>query len=462
MVISDSSITITANQDALPWIDLEKRLRGTLSLPDGPSYDDDRRTFNGMFDRRPAAIAVCHGADDVREVIGFARAHGLQLCVRGGGHGVAGISTIDGALMVDCAGMKEIDVNVERESAWAGAGLRLGELLQELEAHGFVSPTGTVSDTGMAGLTLGGGYGYLIGKYGMAIDNLLGAEMVLADGTIVTVNADEYPDLFWAIRGGGGNFGIVTKFHLRIHRLTQILGGLVVYPYDAARDFLRHLRDVCQSAPDELTSYGGLITLPDGTKAVSALTCWSGPMYEGEDRVAPLRSFGPSILDTIQPMTYVTMSTLLEEALPWGMRFYWKQSFFLELPNALIDTIVSFFDRVPSPNTNLIFDHVHGAARRVAPDATAFPHRDYSFGLVMLAAWSEPADDDRNISWVRELSAAIKPWTTGGVYINEAWDEPARAAFGQNWDRLREIKTQYDPENVFRFNTNIPPLADGH
>jgi len=440
--------------------DLRTRLHGALVLPRDPDFDATRQIFNAMIDRRPVAIARCADTADVVAAVDFGRSHGLPITVRGGGHGVAGHCVHDGGLMIDLSTMKGIQVDPDRRVAHAQPGLRLGEFILATEQFGLVSPTGTVSDTGLAGLTLGAGYGYLNGKYGLAIDNVLGAEVVTADGQVLHANADENPDLFWALRGGSGNFGIVTMFELRLHPVPQVLGGMLIHPFPRAGDVLRFYRDAAAAAPDELTLYAGFVTTPDGHQAVAIIPCWCGPLEEGERVLAPIRAFGPPIADLVRPMPYSTMNTLTDEAAPPGLRHYWKQSLLRGLTDDAIDTIIAHVARVPSPRTVVLIEHVHGAAQRVAPTATAFPHRDTSHGVVMLSMWDDAAHDATNTGWTRELATAVRPFATGGAYVNAAWDEKPGAAFGVNYERLVTIKDRYDPTNLFRHNTNIAPTAE--
>ncbi len=446
--------------DRAALVDLRARLHGALVLSEDPEYDEVRRIFNAMIDRRPVAIARCADTADVVATVGFARDRGLPLTVRGGGHNVAGHAVADGALMVDLSPMKGIAVDVERRVATAGPGLRLGEFVVATERYGLVSPTGTVSDTGLAGLTLGAGYGYLNGRYGLAVDNLVGAEVVTADGRVLRASDDEHPDLFWALRGGSGNFGVVTAFELNLYPVPQVLGGMLIHPFPRAVEVLRFYQEVADAAPDELTIYAALVTGPDGHQAVAIVPCWCGPIEEGERVLAPIRAFGPPLADLIRPMPYSTMNSLVDAAIGPGMRHYWKQNLLRELSDGAIEAIVDHVARVPSPRSVVLIDQVHGAARRVAPTATAFPHRDAPHGLVMLSMWDDPAADETNIRWTRELAAATRPFATGGAYVNEAWDEKSGAAFGVNYERLVAIKNRYDPTNLFRHNTNIAPTAD--
>ena len=457
MALTEQSFADSPVPSAAPFALLAAQLQGTLILPGDPGYDDARKAFNGMIDRRPAAIACCASTDDVAAAIHFAVAHAVPVSVRGGGHAVSGSSVIDGGLVIDVGPMKALHVDVERRVATAQAGLRLGEFVEGTEVYGLVAPTGTVSDTGMAGLTLGAGFGYLNGKYGLAIDNLVGAEIVTADGSVRHISESENPDLFWAIRGGSGNFGVVTSFEFMLHPVTQVLGGLLIYPGFMANEMLHYYRDVADQAPDELTVYAALMTAPDGNPAVAMAVCWCGDIAEGERVLAPIRAWGPPVMDTIAPIPYSAMNTQVDAALPAGLRYYWKWNSLRELADEAIDAVVTAAATKPSPRSVILIDHVHGAARRVEPTATAFPHRDSPHGLVILAGWEDPADDAANRQWARDLVAATDSVSTGGVYVNEAWEDKPGAAYGVNLDRLQQIKAQYDPTNLFRHNTNITP-----
>jgi FAD/FMN-containing dehydrogenase len=459
MVTFEREGSQAAALDGVLWDDLRSSMEGELLRPGDPGYDVARKIFNGMIDRYPAGIARCTDTADVVAAVNFARDRGLRLAVRGGGHGIAGHSVVDDGLVIDVSQMKGVSVDVDRRVATVEAGVKLGEFITETEKYGLVSPTGTASDTGIAGLTLGAGFGWLAGKFGLAVDNLVGAEVVTADGQVLHASESEYPDLFWALRGGSGNFGVVTRFELKLHPLTQVTGGMILHSFEHAADVLRFYRDVVATAPDELTVYAAILTLPAGPKAVAIICCWSGTETEGQDVLAPIRAFGTPFADTIQPMPYSTMNTLIDEAVPPGLRYYWKESMLRELADGTIDTIIEHANRILSNRTVVLIDDVHGAAHRVEAKATAFPHRDSPHALVMLSGWEEPADDEANIAWTRDLNAAIQPWATGGVYVNEAWDASPTAAFGANYERLREIKAKYDPNNLFRHTANIAPAS---
>jgi FAD/FMN-containing dehydrogenase len=436
-----------------------KGFHGEVVLPGGDGYDEVRKVFNGMIDRRPALIARGADTQDVVRAVRFAREHGLLVSVRGGGHSVAGHGVCDGGLMIDLSLMKGVEVDAKNRVAKAEPGVRLGEFIVETEKHGLVSPTGTVSDTGLAGLTLGGGYGYLSGKYGLALDNLVSAEVVTADGRVLRASADEHPDLYWALRGGSGNFGVVTSFELKLHPVAQVLGGMLIHPFERAGEVLRFYREVAASAPDELTTYAVLFTTPDGQGAVALTLCYCGPIEEGERVIAPIRAFGPPTADLIRPMKYSEMNTLIDAANPPGMQNYWKGNLLRELSDGAIDAIVEHAARVPSSRSVILIDQLHGVASRVPPSEAAFAHRDTPHGVMVMSMWEDPVDAETNIAWTRGLSAAIEPFGSGGIYVNGAYEQRASAAYGVNHDRLVEIKTAYDPTNFFRHNQNIRPKA---
>lgn len=438
--------------------DFRNALQGQLILPEDLEYDEVRKVHNGMVDRRPALIARPVNTQDVVEAVKFGRSHGLLVSVRGGGHSAPGHGVCQNGLMIDLSLMKQVDIDAERRIATAQPGLRLGEYITETEKYGFVTPVGTASDTGLAGLSLGGGYGWLSGKYGMTVDNIVGAEVVLADGRVVRASADKHPDLFWALRGGSGNFGIVTSFEFRLYPLTQVLGGMLVYPFPMAGEVLRYYRDLANTAPDELTTYVGIVTGPDGQQVVGVIPCYCGPVEEGERVIAPIRAFGPPVADMVSLMPYSAMNMLIDAANPPGLQNYWKWNGLKALPDEAIDTIVDFAGRVPSPRSVILIDQLHGAASRVSPTGTAFAHRDAPHGLMMLSMWEDPGDDEANITWARQFAKAMEPFCTGGVYADAVAGNQPRAAYGVNFDRLSKIKARYDPTNFFRHNQNIAPV----
>lgn len=437
-------------------------LRGELLRPDDAAYDAARLVFNAMIDRRPALIARCTGAADVVAGVRFAREHQLPLSVRGGGHSVAGTAVCDGGLMLDLSGMKGIRVDPTRRIAYAQPGLTLGEFDRETQAFGLATTTGVVSMTGIAGLTLGGGVGWLNGKHGLACDNLLGADVVTADGQLLTVSADEHDDLFWAIRGGSGNFGVVTSFTYRLHEVGPVLAGGVSYPFERARGALRFYHEFASTCPDELTTIGSLWTGDDGQPGVSIGACYVGDLDAGQHAVRPLLEFGPPLGGEIQPMAYCALQSGSDASFPDGRQHYWKSAWLTDLSEGAIEMMLQFLATKPSPLTGISLQQVHGAAARVDPVATAFAHRGGNqYDFLILSQWDDPADSERNIRWARDCFDAMQPYLERGVYVNDLGDEGedrVRAAYGANYDRLASIKQKYDPTNLFRVNQNVRPV----
>jgi FAD/FMN-containing dehydrogenase len=442
--------------------DLKATLRGEVLQPGEDGYDPARTVWNAMIDRRPAVIARCGSAADVIAGVRFAREHDLLLSVRGGGHNVAGNAVADRGLMLDLSRMTGIRVDPGRRTARAEPGLTWGMFDRETHAFGLATTGGVVSTTGIAGLTLGGGLGWLLRKHGMVIDNLLSADVVTADGLLLTASADEHPDLFWALRGGGGNFGVVTSFEYRLHPLTQVVGGLLIHPRERARDALRFFRDFAPTMPDDLAVYCAMLTTPDGLPVFAFVVCYSGPAEASDAAVGPLRAFGPPVADLVQPMPYPAMQSLIDAGVPPGLHYYWKSGQFEELSDAAIDLLVDHTDRAPSPLAAVLLEYYGGAASRVGARDTAYPHRAPLFGLVINAAWPSPAETETNIAWARAMWGAALPFAGERLYSNVMMAEDqdkGRAAFGVNYDRLVEVKTTYDPTNVFRLNQNIKPTG---
>jgi FAD/FMN-containing dehydrogenase len=439
-------------------------LSGPLLRPGDDGYETARELFNAMIDRRPALIARCTAPGDVVKAVRFAREQGLVVSVRGGGHNVTGNAVCDGGLMIDLSLMKGIRVDPAARTVRAQAGLTWREFDRECQAFGLATTGGAISSTGIAGLTLGGGFGWLGRSYGLACDNLISADVVLADGTIVTASAEEHADLFWGLRGGGGNFGVVTSFEYRLHPVGPILGGLLLYPLDRATEVLRVFRDFNASAPDASSVFAGLMTTPEGAQVLALIVCYNGPIEQGEALLQPLRERTAPMADLLGPMPYEQMQTLLDEGFPFGLQNYWKSEFLRGLPDEAIDQLIERFAATPSPLSAVVLEQFGGAYRRVAPDATAFGHRDWDYNLLIMSRWTDPADADRNIRWARELWDAMQPFAAGAVYVNylEGGQEGAnriRAAYGANYDRLVALKDRYDPTNFFRFNQNIRPSA---
>jgi FAD/FMN-containing dehydrogenase len=437
-------------------------LRGELVRPEDDGYDTTRAIFNGMVDKRPAMIVRCVGASDVIQGVDFARTHDLLLSVRSGGHSVAGNAVSDGGLMLDLSPMKGIRVDPVRRTAQAQAGLTLGEFDHETQAFGLATTLGVVSVTGIAGLTLGGGLGWLNGKHGLACDNLLSADVVTADGRLLTASDEENEDLYWGIRGGGGNFGVVTLFEYQLHPVGPVLGGGLRYSAAQARDFLRFYDEFASTCPDELSTAASLGQAPDGSVVAGVAVCYCGPVETGERVLHPLRTFGSPLEDNIQPMSYRALQTAPDAGFPLGRQHYWKSSYLKHLSDEAIEVMLRFLTEMPSPISGVGLQQMHGAASRVDPAATAFPHRDEHYDFLILSQWADPSDSEENIRWTRALFEAMEPFFEEGVYVNnlgEEGEERVREAYGENYGRLVALKDKYDPTNIFRLNQNIKPTA---
>jgi FAD/FMN-containing dehydrogenase len=413
-----------------------------------------------MIDRRPAVIARCTNADDIMHAVNFARTNDLIVSVKGGGHNVAGNAVCEGGLMIDLSKMKAIHVDVAGKTATAEPGVILREFDAATIPHGLATTGGTVSDTGIAGLTLGGGLGYLMGRFGITADNLLSVEMVTANGEQIKVDKDNHPDLYWAIRGGGGNFGIVSKFKYQLHTFgPNLIAGMILYPMDKAKEVFQFYRDYIRKAPDEMMSYSGFIVTPDGLPVTFILPAWTGDIKDAEKHLAPLRSFGSPIADMITEMPYVQLQSILDAAAPTGIRRYWKSGYFTELSDELLDIVIRNVATRPSPLSPVLFFHMRGAAARVETSATAFGNRKDQWDSDIISQWLDASDDEKNISWTRSFWKEIEP-LTNGVYVNHLGsdDDPRIAnAYGENFERLKAIKKKYDPDNFFRLNNNIKP-----
>lgn len=439
---------------------------GRLLQPGSAGYEQARKVHNGLVDKRPALIARCADASDVADAIRLTRRLGLEVAVRGGGHNVAGRAAIDGGVMIDLAPMKGIRVEPENRTVRAQGGVTWGELNRATQRHGLAVTGGVVSSTGIAGLTLGGGLGWLMGKHGLALDNLVSVEFVTAEGDAIRTSKDEKADLFWAVRGGGGNFGVATSFEYRLHTVgPQVTSGLIAHPFDRARDVLRFYRESTASLPDEHVLFATLTHAPDGSgmKLAAMVTCHCGPLAAGEKAMQPLKQFGAAVLDALGPMSYCDLNSILDAGYPKGALNYWKSTFLTELSDDAIATMIECFARCPAPMGQLLLEHVHGAAARVAVEATAFPHRATGYNFLVLSQWMDPAMNDRCIAWARETYQQMEPFAAAGRYVNYLGDDepgdPVAAAYGPNYRRLRELKTKYDPNNFFRMNQNIRPLA---
>jgi FAD/FMN-containing dehydrogenase len=438
-------------------------LRGDLIRSEDARYDAARAVFNAMVDRRPAMIVRCAGVADVIGGVEFARSHDVPLSIHGGGHSVAGKAVCDGGLMLDLSPMKGIRVDPARRRAEAQAGLTLGEFDHETQAFGLATTLGVVSVTGIAGLTLGGGLGWLNGLHGLACDNLVSADVVTADGRLLRATEEENEDLFWGIRGGAGNFGVVTSFGYRLHPISTVLGGGLSYPLSEAHEVLRFYHEFASGCPDELSTTASLGVTPEGEGVVSVSVCYCGSLEEGERVLRPLREFGSPLADNIEPMAYTTLQSAPDAGFPQGRRHYWKSSYLKELSEEAIEVMAEYVSEIPSPATGVGLQQMHGAASRVDPTATAFPHRDEHYDFLILSQWADPAESERNVEWTRSLFEAMDPFFGEGVYVNNLGDEGedrVMAAYGANYGRLLALKGKYDPTNLFRRNQNIKPPTE--
>jgi FAD/FMN-containing dehydrogenase len=442
---------------------LAGQVSGTVLSPEQPGYDDARAINNGLVDKRPALIVRSRTNEDVVAALEFARSTGLEVSVRGGGHNVAGRAVTDGGVMISLADMKDVAVDPARATVTAQGGVTWGELNDAAGAHGLATTGGVVSTTGIAGYTLGGGLGWLMAKHGLAADNLLSVELITAAGEVLDVDADSHPDLFWALRGGGGNFGVASSFTYRLHQVGAVTGGLIAHPIEAAPELLRFYRDALADASDELTVFAGMVHAPDGSGAkLAALVVFhTGDPQTAERELAPFKDFGSPLMVEVGPMPYPQMNTLLDAGYPAGALNYWLSSFTRGLPDALIDTAVERFATVPSPMTAILFEHFHGAVTRIGESDTAVPHREPGWNLLLPSVWTDPADTDANIKWTRETFASLRPQFAARRWLNylgdDQGDDAIRAAYGRNFERLREIKRRHDPDNVFHLNHNIAP-----
>jgi FAD/FMN-containing dehydrogenase len=445
--------------------DFKSSLRGRLLRAGDDGYDAARKIWNGMIDRRPALIARCAGAADVITCVNFARANDVVLAVRGGGHNIAGNAVCDRGLMVDLSGMKTVRVDPARRTARADAGVTWGEFDRETQTFGLATTGGQVSTTGIAGLTLGGGWGWLARKYGLASDNLLSVDIVTADGKLRMASDTENADLFWGVRGGGGNFGVVTSFEYRLHPVGPVVGGFVFYPFAMAREVLQRYRELTHMAPDELAADAVLLTLPDGTKVAGIAACYCGPVAEGERRLGPLKTFHTPLVDQLGPTSYTAVQTMLDASYPSGMQHYWKSSFLPDIGDKAIDTMIAHCTTLASPMCHGLLEYqLGGAVGRVDRDATAFAARDAQHAFVSLGLCSDPGEAKQCTQWAREFWEAMQPFSTGGVYVNylgreaDEGTERVRAAYGaEKYERLLALKEKYDPANLFRLNQNIKP-----
>ncbi|MCP1337890.1 FAD-binding oxidoreductase [Futiania mangrovi] len=451
---------------------LRSRLRGTAALPGEPGFDEARTVWNGMIDRTPGLAVRALGTSDIREAVAFARDNGLLIAIRAGGHQIAGHAVADGALLLDLSQMRSVHVDPQARTARVEPGCLLSDVDRETQLHGLAVPVGINSTTGISGLTLGGGFGWITRKFGMTIDNLISADVVTADGEILKASADENPDLFWALRGGGGNFGVVSSFEFRLHPVgPQVMSGLVVHPLEDAPDLLRHFRRICAEAPDDLTVWAVMRKAPPlpflpaewhGREVLIFAACYAGDMDAGELALRELRSLGTPVADVISPHPFTGWQAAFDGLLTPGARNYWKSHDFTELSDAAIETLLPAVEALPDPQCEVFIAHVGGAMARVASDETAFPQRDAHFTMNVHTRWEDPAKDAACIGWAREMFTALQPHAAGSVYVNfMPEDETDRldGAYGGNMERLQQVKARYDPQNLFRVNHNIQPAA---
>jgi FAD/FMN-containing dehydrogenase len=446
---------------------LRTRVRGQVVQPGDPAYDEARRVYNGMIDRRPALVVRATGAADVMAAVRFAGQHGLALAVRGGGHSVPGFGTCDDGIALDLGRMRGIRVDPQRRAARVEGGCTWGDVNHATYAFGLATTGGVVSTTGVGGLTLGGGLGYLARQCGLSCDNVLSADVVLADGRLLTCSEDEHADLFWAIRGGGGNFGVVTSFEFRLHTVADIVGGPTFYALDA--EVLHRYRQFIAAAPERLGAVLGLTMAPPlpflpaawhGRPVAAVIACWTGSAGEAEKVLEPLGRLGRVLGRHVGPMPYPVINTLFDDVQPPGLQQYWKAQFLHELTDGAIAAHATHAADVPCVESGTFFFPLDGAPQRVPSDATAFAHRDAGLAVVISGAWPDPADTARNVEWVRRYDAAVRPFGGEAGYVNfmSADDgERVRANYGRNHERLQTLKRRYDPGNLFRLNHNIAP-----
>jgi FAD/FMN-containing dehydrogenase len=445
-------------------------IKGSIIVPDDPGYEEARQVWNAMIDRRPAVIVQCAQADDVPSVIRFARQNELELSIRGAGHNIAGNALCDNGIMIDFSRMKNVRVDVGKKRAYVEPGVTLADLDAATQAHGLATPVGINSTTGIAGLTLGGGFGWLTRKYGMTIDNLVSVDMITAEGKKIRASESENADLFWAIRGGGGNFGVVTQFEFQLFPLgPEIVAGLIVFPFNQAKQILTKYRQFVNSAPEELNVWVVLRKAPPlpflpesvhGKEVVILPIFYSGAVAEAEKLIAPLRAFGTALGEHIGAQPYVQWQKAFDPLLTPGARNYWKSHNFTELADGALDAIIESAGKLPSPQCEIFMGLIAGAPNRIAADAMAYGHRDAKFVLNVHGRWDEAKDDQKGIGWAREFFKASAPYASAGAYVNFMTEEEGdrvAAAYGSNYERLVEIKRRYDPANVFHLNQNIKP-----
>ncbi len=443
--------------------------RGALIQPEGADYEAARRIYNAMIDRRPALIARCSDAADVIAAVRFAREHDLPLAVRGGGHSAPGLCTCDDGMVVDLSAMDGRRVDPARRTVRAEGGSTWGAVDHATHAFGRATPSGFISTTGVGGLTLGGGIGYLARRHGLSIDNLLGVDMVLADGRFVTASENENADLFWAVRGGGGNFGVVTSFEFRLHEVDTVFGGPMLWPLDRAPEVMKRWQDFILEAPEDINGWFGFMTVPPAPpfpeafhlqKMCAVTWCYLGPLDQKDERFAPVRDFGEPAIDFTGPLPFPALQSMFDAFYPPGLHWYWKGDFFESFSEEAIARHLEHAAKLPTALSTMHLYPINGAVHRVGSEETAFSFRDANFAEVIVGVDRDPSSCEQMIAWSREYWDAMHPHSAGGSYVNLMMDEgqeQVRAAYRGNYDRLREIKARYDPQNLFRINQNIQP-----
>jgi len=450
--------------------DLRGKVRGDLLRPgEGTTYEEARKVYNGMIDRRPAIIIRCVDAADVMAAVNFARDQKLAVAVRGGGHSGPGWCTVDDGLVIDLTRMRSVRVDPEARSVRVEGGARWGDVDHATHPFGLATPSGFISTTGVGGLTLGGGIGYLSRTYGLTLDNLLSVDMVLADGRFVHANAKDNKDLFWAVRGGGGNFGVVTSFEYRLHPISTVYGGPMIWPLEKSGEVIRWWRDFILKAPEDINGWFAFLNVPPaapfpeayhGKKAVGIVWCYNGPMEKAEERFKPIRAFGPPAIDFVGPVPWPALQSMFDALYPAGLQWYWKADFFKELTDKAIDLHVKYGAQLPSFHSTMHLYPINGAAHRPAPGDTAFSFREANFAQVIVGVDPDPANNPKLTEWAKNYWLALHPHSAGGAYVNMIMDEGeemVKSAYRDNYPRLAEIKKKYDPNNLFRNNQNIKP-----
>jgi FAD/FMN-containing dehydrogenase len=449
---------------------LSSALRGPVIQPSDEGYDAARGVYNAMIDRRPAAIAQCADVADVMTAVRFARENGLTVAVRGGGHNAGGLGVWDDALVIDLSAMRGVTVDPQARTVRAEGGCVWGDVDHATHAFGLATPSGILSSTGVGGLSLGGGIGYLARRFGLTVDNLLAADVVLADGSFVTATPDSHPDLFWALRGGGGNFGVVTSFLFRCHDVGDVVAGPILYDIADTSDVLRWYREIQPSLPEELSGWFALLTIPPAPpfpeelwlrKACAVVWCYTGPPERADETLAPVRGFGTPLLDGTQQVPFPVLQSVFDALYPAGLQWYWRTDFFREIPDAAIAAHQEFGAALPTPHSTMHMYPIDGAVQRVSSDATAFAYRDGGWAGVIVGVDPDPANAGQIKDWAVRYSEALHPTSAGGGYVNfmmaEEGSDRVRDSYGPNYDRLARIKARYDPGNFFHVNQNIPP-----